>query len=503
MTLMPAFDPYAAARLPLTISQEDLAKAARNRPKEGDTKPARGKKGGTLTFTKGRWRRGGSPSGASGNLRPKAQPAQQLNVISDDAPAPKVKKGGKSRKGKEWGADTSNLRPKPKSPVEQSAQMRMTRWDQSKEKTPAGGGLVPKGGGLSTVPKPKAEEGRGAVGGQESIDQKYASENPSEADIDGWLQESAVEYTRPDPTRVEADTLVEMKKRFGVDELFTADPKLQKKHSKIRDKKSLAAAVYEKRQAYLKGIGGTFEPYHFGLDFEKTEYAPALRTAEKRMTSGKTEQSRAKAKAQYEKLMAKKEEYERDGPATAARQNAIYSAPKKEQIQQIMQTFDDKVAETLDAKAQQHAQVKQGNKRAMQDAMEGMVKHLDTFNLDGIDYNSFKNKQKRTQHYRNVVRAHLTQSHQKGGGDASVLGLQGKPQSAQELKTAYRQAAQSAHPDRGGSREAFDKVRGAYERLVDQHFPDLKKALFTLAGVAYAPEEHPTHGIVFRKVALV
>ena len=50
MTLMPAFDPYAAARLPLTISQEDLAKAARNRPKEGDTKPARGKKGGTLTF---------------------------------------------------------------------------------------------------------------------------------------------------------------------------------------------------------------------------------------------------------------------------------------------------------------------------------------------------------------------------------------------------------------------------------------------------------------------
>ena len=27
--------------------------------------------------------------------------------------------------------------------------------------------------------------------------------------------------------------------------------------------------------------------------------------------------------------------------------------------------------------------------------------------------------------------------------------------------------------------------------------------LFTLAGSAYAPEEHPTHGIVFRKVALV
>jgi len=147
--------------VPYTLVGNTLVKAARVRPKDGDTKPSRAKGGGTLVFRKeegkkGRWRREGSASaGASGNLRPKGQIAQQLNLISDDAPAPKVKgkgKGGKSRKGKQWSADTSNLRPKAKAPVEQASQMRMTRWDQNKGKTPQPKEAKPK---LTPKAKPK------------------------------------------------------------------------------------------------------------------------------------------------------------------------------------------------------------------------------------------------------------------------------------------------------------------------------------------------------------
>lgn len=49
--------------------------------------------------------------------------------------------------------------------------------------------------------------------------------------------------------------------------------------------------------------------------------------------------------------------------------------------------------------------------------------------------------------------------------DLELLGLTSAP-SADELKAAWRAAAKRAHPDAGGSAEAFVAVRGAYERLL-------------------------------------
>lgn len=55
-----------------------------------------------------------------------------------------------------------------------------------------------------------------------------------------------------------------------------------------------------------------------------------------------------------------------------------------------------------------------------------------------------------------------------GGSDsaADLLGLQpGSDLTAAQLKTAYRRAAAKAHPDAGGSNEAFQEVNRAYESL--------------------------------------
>jgi hypothetical protein len=95
-----------------------LVKASRNRPKDGDTKPATGKQGGTLVFSKGRWRRKDAP----GNLRPKGS----LKIVGEDAPS-KLKP--KARQGKQWGAG----KVKPDAPVEQASQLRFTRWGQKKD----------------------------------------------------------------------------------------------------------------------------------------------------------------------------------------------------------------------------------------------------------------------------------------------------------------------------------------------------------------------------------
>lgn len=47
----------------------------------------------------------------------------------------------------------------------------------------------------------------------------------------------------------------------------------------------------------------------------------------------------------------------------------------------------------------------------------------------------------------------------------NALGIKGKPKSAEELKSAYRKAAQKAHPDAGGSAEKFQEVKESYESL--------------------------------------
>jgi hypothetical protein len=49
--------------------------------------------------------------------------------------------------------------------------------------------------------------------------------------------------------------------------------------------------------------------------------------------------------------------------------------------------------------------------------------------------------------------------------DLTTLGLERMPSSKGELHQAYRHAAKTAHPDAGGSVEAFQAVTEAFSRL--------------------------------------
>jgi hypothetical protein len=53
--------------------------------------------------------------------------------------------------------------------------------------------------------------------------------------------------------------------------------------------------------------------------------------------------------------------------------------------------------------------------------------------------------------------------------DLLALGLDHMPVSREELRRAYRRAAKAAHPDTGGSADAFRAVTEAFGRLAAGH----------------------------------
>lgn len=56
--------------------------------------------------------------------------------------------------------------------------------------------------------------------------------------------------------------------------------------------------------------------------------------------------------------------------------------------------------------------------------------------------------------------------------DLLALALERMPSSKHELRRAYRAAAKAAHPDRGGSADAFRAVSEAFERLARRLDPE-------------------------------
>lgn len=372
-----------------------------------------------------------------------------------------------------------------------------SKTDDSKPAEPGtGGSIVPMAGKLATTPKPQ----QSTAEGQEAINQRYASANPSEADVNGWLQDSIQEYLSPASDKaLHAETLKELKIRNGIYEGHVSG-ELRDTYKKIRDRETFAAGAADANEHYVNVTrkGKLMTPEDVGLWMNESE----LKSAERRMKSGKTGASRAKAKQEFEKLSAKKTQALKESAEIADKMNSKYTAPREEQIQRYLKIYDDKFAAAKEEKEQLHQQFLKGNKKAIATVTERVLKPLDTFSP--VDLFEGKKKVKDPDRvYREAVRSHLIQTHQQGGGDAATLGLQGAPKSPEELKAAYRRAAAQHHPDRGGSREAFEQVRGAYERLADQHYPELRKALlpFVLGRDRYVAINDPVLGFVLKKTA--
>lgn len=326
---------------------------------------------------------------------------------------------------------------------------------------------VEKGGALTLATKPTGDkQQKPPKGGQDQVDRKWANSNPSDADVSGWLKDTALRNSDPSDDNVNAIALDRLQNLTGTHPSHFA--KAPKYIRDINDAKSWAEAVYKKEQSTKKQKGGDLPWQSFSMwsgDDDKK-----LATAQRQAKSGKTPEARAKAQKQADKLGQRKKDDEQTSKDAAERVNATRNKPKKQRIAELQKQYADEFSKAKSEAKELNDKVKKGDSKAVMQAAKRTVYGLEGFTTADLKGGEVSVKE--------AVKSHLQKVYQQGGGDASTLGIDPKQSLTQsELKTAYRKAAAKAHPDRGGSAEQFRQVNEAYERMRQNARKDAIRAM--------------------------
>jgi phage gp29-like protein len=333
----------------------------------------------------------------------------------------------------------------------------------------------PTGGGLATVPK-KAEEQKGADPGARrepysDIHDKYASDNPTDADAQSWLKDVIEARNNPTAANVEARTAEEMKRKLYNDaELGNPGVKEGRFSSRVVDKKSYALAR-QAHEAYYKrtepdGAARRTNPDEWYKsrttrgDGLKVSDIPAL---EKKIATTKSEAVKKTAMRQLEALredQRREPEMRARAEQDAAKWRNIYDAPKKERLKQLEAEYDRQQATTKAEMEANYADIKKGKKDAILSAEADAARTI---------------KIKRRPGDKPGTHARLNNEDIKDGlkaysaGKASELFKIGKGTTKADIKKQYRALAEQAHPDKpGGSKERFQQLTDAYNKILEK-----------------------------------
>lgn len=468
-----------------------LVKAAK-KPLYHEGKTRTDAKGRNMVFNEEtrRWRVDRSESGGSStsgeekpkekkSRKPKAKPAEVggMPVIEDTPPVTTDETTLKPKKHKEsvW------LKPKAKGEGAETEKKVQPKSRKSKpkaepaEKVPEKGGAIARiQGGLST--SSKQSEGKQpdkGLKGRAAIDDKYSSENPTDEDVNGWIGEAILEHTNPSDENIHQKTLKDAISRHGFD-------LEDKKTGKIDSKDVWAKAVYAKNAKYVKekGEGGEFTWKNFSW-YSRDGGKSELEAAQKKVASARTDSGKQKAQKKLDQLKQSIKDDRETSEKNAKRENEKINKPQKQQIAELHQQYDEMFDKRKGEAQALHEKIKKGDKKAIASVTNEVTSSLPTF-----DWQDPSNDHKAP------VREHLQQVHRSTGGDLKTLGLENSSPDLKELKTAYRNASKNAHPDRGGSTDDFQRVNGAYERLLEKYHPDaLRKSLYSFNSVLYRMDE--------------
>jgi hypothetical protein len=302
-----------------------------------------------------------------------------------------------------------------------------------------------KGGSLALREKDEQQEEapKKKTSPIDDINEKYASANPSDADVAGWQKDMAVASTIPDPQKAERKIANDlMGGRLG---------------ASTKGREAIAEAIYQDREEARKGRkykASDFSFWGFQSDLDKAKAKVA--------SSRATPEGKQKAQKLVDKLESTKASELKSAQETADRLNQRDSGTKAERLAKINQELDEWVSEDVAKQKTIHEKVKSGDKRAIADAAHEVARKLNTYRAPRDS-----RKASLAQADQDAIRDHLMDVHQKSGGDANVLGLK-KGFTMRELRKAYRESASTSHPDKGGTEEKFRGVSEAYERLKSQ-----------------------------------
>lgn len=311
----------------------------------------------------------------------------------------------------------------------------------------------------------KGKGSRKASGGTDA-DSRYASANPSDDDAKKFLKDKTSEFLGSSKTD----------RRESSKDLYAARTK-----SKVKDRASYVENVLKDYEVRISNFQSGYDGGRWSASQEKK-----LQAAQDRVANAKDAASRKRAEAQVAKLSREKE----DDAAYVKRMNDLIAMTPEQRRAQAEKQHDDRVKELTQERAERRAAYQRGDKKVVGEVDQAVRDNLIKPMLDDPDSSEFIPRANRSTgrvEQPSVVeqaKAYLRLVHRRDGGDTSALGLgKGKP-SLNDLRRAYRKRAAETHPDRGGSREAFEAVRGSYERLMKQYYPEqVDMREFDLSGV--------------------
>lgn len=355
----------------------------------------------------------------------------------------------------------------------EKATAKKTKADEAQKET--GGSLAVSKGGLARQESGNSAADTKATGGASKVDQidrKYASANPSREDVDGWIKEQLDFELSPEGLALRKLTFEDL----GSSAIANAVLGGGKKDDPLRDVKDKAsfarAAMQQEREKELSRPNG-YTPESLMYD-----WSGQIQKKKKKLESPKTKpETKAKLKKEIEEWETKERAWA-EGKAAELnkRREEILNNPDA-RLKHFEQKFDDEVAKQKSVSEQIKKDIARGKgdyeEKAYRQILERNPLYLDTWiDLKNEDPNKLSSLvsgmegERNSASFRRFAKTYLQDV--ATNSPEAALGIKGELNPA-SIKAAYKKAAKSAHPDAGGSKEEFDRINKAYNRLRQQY----------------------------------
>jgi hypothetical protein len=320
--------------------------------------------------------------------------------------------------------------------------------------TTKGGSISPIAGKLTkTESKSSDSESKSSTpkSEQEKIDQKYASDNPSNADIDGWIKDQLAYNTSA--------------------EGLTLRSKLERRYKPSgsqywEDAPDEVRRAMGDKNAYLNQVAKELHEDNVkknadGIDYGDWQRYAFITDATIEATKAKIANPKTKptVKAKLEKQLKQQETEKESAQATAKRLTDRLKLSQDELRKRVEEEFDaDQAKQEATAKKIQ-TRIAKGDQKTIQEQLESVLGFKAEYAPppDREVPAATENRQ------RELIKRHL-QGALHPSASRDVLGVS-KDATPAQIKTAYRKASLQAHPDVGGSSQEFERINNAYNKL--------------------------------------
>jgi hypothetical protein len=329
--------------------------------------------------------------------------------------------------------------------------------DGTKAKIKAAKAAAVGGGAIAVIPKKNGEKkANSTTFGVDAIDAKYASDNPSDADVEAWYKEKIAE--KPSAAQAEQDIVNEIKPS-----IFGLDPKGKPFKDRVVDAESYAKAKYAVEQLEIK------RRIEFGLrqnddeslwfDSLTERFGETNAVLEKKIAKAKDEKTRIKLQKKLDDYKLADEAAVGKAKELAAKHKDINSQTKKQRIANLSAEFETLKAARLKTNEDLHERVIAGDRNAIKQKREQVFKRLPVEQR----FEALQESDRPKIYGKEAVRKHLIAV--SNNTLVPEFNLPAKFSQA-DVKKSYRSLAAKYHPDTGGSADKFNRLSAVYEDLL-------------------------------------